>query len=131
VKDGQRIRLQGQGSNGGDLYLKISIRKDPRYERKDADIFTGFSVPYTVAALGGEASVETPQGRKVLSIPSGTQSGQRFRLTGIGMPLLKGAGRGNLYASAEISVPKMLSPRERELLSELASLRKDDVTVGG
>ena len=129
VKDGQRIRLQGQGSNGGDLYLKISIKPDSRYERKDADLYTGFAVPYTVAALGGEASVETPQGRKVLTIPAGTQTGQRFRLTGVGMPVIKGAGRGNLYAKAEIGVPKTLSPRERDLLSELAKLRQDDVTI--
>jgi chaperone protein DnaJ len=130
VKDGQRIRLQGQGSNGGDLYLKIAIRPDLRYERKDSDLYTGFPVPFTVAALGGEASVETPQGRKVLTIPPGTQTGQKFRLTGIGMPVVKGSGRGNLYASAEITVPKSLSPRERDLLSELARLRKDDVTIG-
>jgi molecular chaperone DnaJ len=91
----------------------------------------GFPVPYTVAALGGEASVETPEGRKVLNIPAGTQTGQKFRLTGLGMPLVKGSGRGNLYASAEITVPKALSPRERDLLSELAKLRRDEVTVGG
>ena len=131
VKDGQRIRLQGQGSNGGDLYLKIAVANDPRYERKESDIYTSFSVPYTVASLGGEASVETPEGRKRLNIPAGTQTSQKFRLTGLGMPVLKGTGRGNLYASAEISVPKQLSPREKELLSELAKLRQDEVTIGG
>ncbi len=130
VKTGQRIRLAGQGANGADLYLKVTVRPDSRYERDGDDITTSFTVPYTVAALGGEASVETPDGRKVLNIPPGTQSGQKFRLTGIGMQQLKGGTRGNLYARAEITVPKVLSPREKELLSEIARLRKDEVTVG-
>lgn len=131
VNEGQRIRLAGQGQNGGDLFLKVAVRPDARYERKGDDLHTDFPVPYTVAALGGEASVETFGGRKVLNIPAGTQSGQSFRLTGLGMPLLKtkGAQSGNLYARVKITVPKELSPRERELFTELAKLRQDKATV--
>jgi chaperone protein DnaJ len=133
VADGQRIRLAGQGPQGGDLFLKISVRTDPRFERQGDDLYTDFTVPYTVAALGGEAAVETFSGRKVLNVPAGSQSGRAFRLTGLGMPVLKSKGtqKGNLYARAKISVPKELSPRETELLTELAKLRQDAVTVGG
>lgn len=130
VADGQRIRLAGQGPGGGDLYLKVAVQPDSRFERKGDDLFTDFPVPYTTAALGGEAGVETFAGRKVLTVPPGTSSGQSFRLTGQGMPHLKNKGKsGNLYARAKITIPKDLSPRERELLLELARLRQDDASV--
>jgi chaperone protein DnaJ len=132
VTDGQRIRLAGQGPHGGDLYLKVQVRADTRFERQGDDLYTDFAIPYTVAALGGEATVETFSGRKVLSVPAGTQSGRSFRLTGQGMPILKtkGAQNGNLYARAKLTVPKDISPRERELLTELAKLRQDQVNIG-
>ena len=129
VTDGQRIRLAGQGGNGSDLYLKIKVRPHPQFERQGDELRTDFAVPYTVAALGGEAAVETLGGRKVLNIPAGTQSGQSFRLTGQGMPRLKGTGSGDLFARAKVTVPKDLSPRERDLLTELAKLRQDSVKV--
>jgi molecular chaperone DnaJ len=78
-----------------------------------------------VAALGGEAVVETLAGRKLLTIPPGTQSAQTFRMTGLGMPKLKEKGTtGNLYAKTKITVPTNPSARERELLKELEKLRK-------
>ena len=129
VTDGQRIRLAGQGGGGGDLYLKIKIKPSARFERTGDDLRTDFTVPYTVAALGGEASVETFDGPRVLNVPAGTQSGQSFRLKGQGMPILKGGGRGNLNATVKLTVPKDLSPRERDLLLELAKLRSDSVKV--
>ncbi len=129
VGDGQRIRLAGQGASGGDLFLKIKLRPNAKYERTGDDLKTDFPVPCTVAALGGEAVVETFAGRKTLNIPAGTQSGQSFRLGGQGMPKLKGGGQGDLYARVKITVPKDLSPRERELLLELAKLREDSVKV--
>jgi molecular chaperone DnaJ len=129
VADGQRIRLAGQGSGGGDLFLKIKIKPNAHYERTGDDLRTDFAVPYTVAALGGEASVETFGGRKTLNVPPGTQSGQSFRLAGQGMPKLKGGGAGDLYARVKMTVPKDLSPRERDLLIELAKLRSDAVKV--
>ncbi|HEY3329559.1 MAG TPA: J domain-containing protein [Capsulimonadaceae bacterium] len=131
IRQDQRIRLAGQGGGGSDIYLKVNIRHDPRFERNNDDLHTDFTVPFTVAALGGQATVETLEGRKVLSIPSGTQSGATFRLAGLGMPTLKGGVRGNLYAKAKLTVPKDLSAREKELLYEIAKLRKDEVKVGG
>ena len=129
VTDGQRIRLAGQGAAGGDLFLKIKLRANAKFERVGDDLKTDFTVQYTVAALGGEASVETFDGPRTLSIPAGTQSGQSFRLKGQGMPILKGGGRGSLQATVKIAVPKDLSPRERDLLVELAKLRSDEVRV--
>ncbi|MEO7716700.1 MAG: J domain-containing protein [Capsulimonas sp.] len=130
VPDGQRIRLSGQGGNGGDLYLKVIVRANAQYERQGIDLYTDFILPYTIAALGGEAPVETLSGRKVLNVPAGTQTGQTFRMGGLGMPDIKKKGTsGALFARAKISVPKDLSDRERELLTELAKLRKDSIKV--
>jgi len=129
VSDGQRIRLAGQGSGGGDLFLKVKVRAHPQFERTGDDLRTDFTVPFTVAALGGEATVETFGGRKTLNVPPGTQSGQSFRLGGQGMPKLKGGGAGDLYARVKMTVPKDLAPRERELMLELAKLRQDAVKV--
>ena len=129
VAEGQRIRLAGQGVGGGDLFLKVKVKAHPQYERTGDDLRADVVVPFTVAALGGEASVETLAGRKVLNVPPGTQSGQSFRLTGLGMPKLKGGGKGDLFARVKMTVPKDLSPRERDLLTELAKLRQDNVKV--
>jgi molecular chaperone DnaJ len=125
VADGQKIRLAGQGANGGDLYMRIKVRPNPKFERDGDDLKTEFAVPYTVAALGGEAVVDTLSGRKLLTIPPGTQGGQSFRLTGLGMPKLKEKGSsGNLYARSRITIPTNPTSRERELLQELEKLRK-------
>ena len=106
VMGDQRIRLTGQGAAGGDLFLKIKVKPNAKFERLGDDLKTDFAVPYTVAALGGEAAVETFDGSRTLTVPAGTQSGQLFRLKGQGMPILKGGGRGSLQAAAKITVRK-------------------------
>ena len=130
IRDGQRLRLAGQGPSGSDLYLNITIRPDARFERREDDILTDFEVPYITAALGGEARIETPEGSKPFDVPPGTQTGQAFRLAGKGMPRLKGGGKGNLIARAKITVPKTLSARERDLLEEIAALKQNPVPAG-
>ncbi|MDO8684243.1 MAG: DnaJ C-terminal domain-containing protein [Armatimonadota bacterium] len=129
VKDGSRIKLAGQGQAGpagqrGDLYLRVRMRPHPRFERKDSDLHSEVSVTYYVAALGGEVRVHTLTGTVTMKVPPGTQSGQVFRLPKQGMPRLHGDDRGDLYVKVKITVPKTISAREKELLSELASLHK-------
>jgi DnaJ-class molecular chaperone len=131
VADGQKIRLAGQGGPGpagsGDLYLVVHVAPHPTFERKGDDLYVDVAFPYTTAALGGEVKVPTIKGtRLTMRVPAGTQSGQTFRLGGQGMPRLKGGGHGDLYARAKLTVPKDLTSRERELLTELATLRKED-----
>jgi curved DNA-binding protein len=127
VKEGSRIKLAGQGQPGpngqnGDLYLIVKERSHPRFERKAADLYTDGAVPYYVAALGGEIPIQTLTGRVTMKVPPGTQSGQTFRLPGQGMSKLHQADRGDLYVRVKLSVPKSLSDRERQLLSELAEM---------
>jgi molecular chaperone DnaJ/curved DNA-binding protein len=131
VADGQKIRLSGQGGQGpggaGDLYLIVNVAPHPAYERKGDDLYVDVPVPYTAAALGGEAKVPTIKGtRLTMTVPPGTQSGQAFRLGGQGMPKLRGGGHGDLYARVKVTVPKTLTPREKELMTELAALRKEE-----
>jgi curved DNA-binding protein len=126
---GTRVRIAGQGEAGkrqaGDLYLVVDIAPDPRFERKGDDLYSEFTVDLYTAVLGGEGSVATPGGPVMLTIPPGSQPDQTFRLKGRGMPLLrKPEDRGDLYARLKVEIPRDLSQREKELLQELASLRR-------
>ena len=131
VATGSRIRAAGQGGAGegggpaGDVYLRVTVRPDPRFEREGDDLRVDVDVPLTTAVLGGEVVVPTPTGRVALTIPPETQSGRLFRLRGLGMPRLKGpkGARGDLLARARIVVPTDLGARERELFEELRRLR--------
>jgi DnaJ-class molecular chaperone len=134
VDTGTRIRMAGQGHSGsggaaaGDLILTVRIVSDVRFQRNGDDLSTIVDVPFYRAALGGEVEVPTPMGgRLALSIPAGSRGGQRFRLTGQGMPRLGGSGRGDLFAEIRLTVPDQLTDRERMLISELASLRGEPV----
>jgi len=128
VDTGSRIRLQGEGQPGrqggrkGDLFLVVRVRPHPTFERKGDDLHTEVPITFPEAALGAEVRVPTITGRGTIRIPAGTQSGQQFRLGGQGMPVLKGNKRGDEYVRVRVTVPKDLSPRQRELVQELAEL---------
>ncbi len=129
AKTGTRVRVSGQGGAGvaggqaGDLYLKVTVRPDPRFERKGDDLYTTVPVDLYTMILGGEVRVPTMTGHAVLTIPPGTQNGRTFRLRGKGMPRLRQPGQyGDLYAKTEVRLPTRLSDRERELFEELRRL---------
>lgn len=135
VKDGQRIRLAGQGAEGagghrGDLYLLVRIKSSPGYEREGDDLYMDVMVPFTIAALGGEVSVRLLGGEtRVLMVPPGIQSGQKIRIPGQGAPGGSGRKPGDLFARVKVTVPRDISPREHELMHELAKIRGDKVRV--
>jgi DnaJ-class molecular chaperone len=83
-------------------------------------------VAFHEAALGATIEVPTLDGRVKMKIPAGTQSGQTFRLSGRGVPHLKGGGKGDLFVKAKVAVPKKLEAREEELILELASLHDEN-----
>ncbi len=125
AKTGTRVRVSNSIplSNGqkGDLYLLIQVAEDPRFERKDDDLYADTPVDLYVAVLGGEATVSTLSGNVVLKIPAGTQPGQTFRLAGRGMPHIKNPQeKGDMFARIKVRIPKNLSPKQRELFKELA-----------
>ncbi len=124
ARTGTRVRVSGGGGSGtagtGDLYLRVNVLADPRFERKDDDLHVGVPVDLYTMLLGGEIEVPTLEGNVMLRIPAGTQNGRTFRLRGKGMPRLRQPDQhGDLYARAEVQLPTSLSPRQRELLEEM------------
>ena len=128
VKDGQKIRLAGQGEQGpggaGDLLITTKVRHHPVYERKNDDLHVDVPVDYATAALGGEVQIPTLTGRVTMKIPTGTSGGRVFRLPGQGMPKLKEGGRGNLYAKVRVTVPEAMSDEERAALEQVRAVRE-------
>jgi DnaJ-class molecular chaperone len=130
VGEGSRVRVTGEGEQGaggaksGDLYLRIHLTPDSRFERKGQDLYAKVRVPVTTAVLGGEAEVPNLGGKPIrLRIPAGTQNGQVFRLKGKGMPLVgKADESGDLYATVEAELPRQLTPEERAHYEALARL---------
>jgi curved DNA-binding protein len=128
VTTGSRVSVKGQGNPGqgggaaGDLYLVVTVRPHPRFERRGDDLYTQVRAPMTAMILGGEARVPTVAGKTLaLTIPAGTQDGRTFLLRGQGMPRLgKAPARGDLHADVHAQLPERLSARERELIEEFA-----------
>jgi len=127
VDTGARVRVGGEGQPGaagapsGNLYIVITVKPDPTFERKGDDLVTELSLPLTTAVLGGEAPVILPDGKRlILTVPPETQNGQTFRLAGKGMPRPKGDGAGNLLARVQVLLPQHLTPKERRLFEELS-----------
>jgi DnaJ-class molecular chaperone len=126
VHDGARIRLASQGAQGsagrGDLYLHVTILPDPKYTCEGTTLHTDVEVPLATAVLGGEVSVSTPDGRRLLlRIPESTQNGRSFRLRGQGMPHLNQPDkRGDLYAKVTVTLPTHLTSEQRQLFEAFA-----------
>lgn len=130
VRDGQRIRLAGQGGVGfgggpnGDLYLVVHIAPDPIFERRGDDLYEDHPVSVYVLVLGGETTVPTINGKIEMKAPAGSQNGRVLRVTGKGMPKLGGSGYGDLYVKLIAQVPTKLTDKERELFEQLAEMTK-------
>jgi curved DNA-binding protein len=124
VRTGSKVRVAGAGPNGLDLYLIVDVKDDKRFERRGDDLHTTATVSVFTAILGGEADVETLNGKVKLNIPAGTQPEQVFRLTGRGMPHLKNINeKGDLYVRLKVQIPKYLSAKQRDLLDEASRLK--------
>jgi DnaJ-class molecular chaperone len=133
IGDGQRIRLAGQGGAGnnggpnGDLYLVVKLHDDPTYRRRGDDLYVDLPVSIYDLVLGGEVSVPTLSGQVAMTIPAGTQNNRLLRLSGRGMPQVKGKGSGDQYVRLIGQLPQNLSDKEKKLFKELSSLRNGKV----
>ena len=133
VETGTRIRLAGEGEAGmqggpaGDLYIFIEVEEHPLFQRDGQHLYCRVPVSMTAAALGGDIEVPTIDGgRSRVKIPAGSQSGKQMRLRGKGMPMLRGAGLGDMYLELAVETPVNLSSRQRELLKEFEAASKSD-----
>ena len=133
TRDGQRIRLAGKGNAGlyggpsGDLYVTIRTGDHPVFHREGDDIHLTVPVSATEAALGAKIEVPTIDGRTLLKIPPGTQSGQKLRLREKGVPSATKEGtRGDEIVEVKVTVPMPRDERTKELLRELARLNPED-----
>jgi molecular chaperone DnaJ len=133
TRDGQRIRLAGKGNAGGrggsagDLYVIIRIEAHPVFRRDGDDIYISVPVSAMEASLGAKIEVPTIDGRALLKIPPGTQSGQKMRLREKGVPSATKEGvRGDEIVEINVTVPMPRDERTKELLRELAKLNPED-----
>ncbi|HEY3974460.1 MAG TPA: J domain-containing protein [Candidatus Sulfotelmatobacter sp.] len=133
TRDGQRIRLPCKGNAGvhggpaGDLYAIIRTEEHPLFRRDGDDIYLTVPVSSTEAALGAKIEVPTIDGRALLKIPPGTQSGQKLRLREKGVPSATKEGvRGDEIVEITVTVPMPRDERTKELLRELAKLNPED-----
>jgi molecular chaperone DnaJ len=126
VDSGQVIKIEGKGEAGrrggqpGDLYIRISVKKHPLFKRKGDDIMVSVPISFSQAVLGGSVDISTLEGKTIeLNIPSGTESGRIFKISGKGIPHFQGYGRGNLFVELAITTPKKLTKKQKELLENL------------
>lgn len=131
IDDGQILRVSGEGHMGtnggprGDLNVRISVRKDPLFERKGFDVWTEIPITYAQAVLGAEVTVPTIDGNVKYNIPEGTQPDTVFRLRGKGIQRLQREGRGDQMVKVILEVPKNLTKKQRELLAEFSDSLSD------
>lgn len=130
VDNGDRVRLSGEGEAGvhgggtGDLYVQISVKQHPIFERDDADLHCDVPISFTTAALGGTIEVPTLQGRVSLKIPAETQTDKVFRLRGKGIKSVRGYAPGDLLCKVSVETPVHLSKEQKELLTQLDASMK-------
>jgi molecular chaperone DnaJ len=133
VQTGSRVRVPGRGNAGtageppGDLYIITDVQPHPFFDRRGDDIYTTVPVTVTEATLGAKIEVPTIDGRSLLRVPPGTNSGQKLRLREKGVPSVRTPGhRGDQYVELQVMVPKPVDERVRELLKELEKIAPED-----
>ncbi|HSO29618.1 MAG TPA: J domain-containing protein [Candidatus Sulfomarinibacteraceae bacterium] len=122
VDAGSRVRLSGKGPDGRDLVVVIGISPHGVFTRRGADLDREVPVTLREALLGAEVPVRTLKGRVLLTLPAGTPPGKSFRLTGQGMPRLKGGAPGDLYVRIRVVLPAQLSEEAKEAATRFLDL---------
>ena len=137
IRSGQSLRMEREGAPGenggpnGDLLIEVDVDIGDRFERDGDDLSVTEAVSFPQAVFGDTIDVETVDGTVEMEVPPGTQSGERFRLQGKGMPRLRRRGRGDLYVTVAVVVPDSLNEEQREALEAYAEAGGEDIDVGG
>lgn len=126
VDTGTRLRVATEGEGGymggqpGDLYVEIRVKQHNVFERRGDDLFAEISVPYVQMMLGADIEVPTVTGKATLEIPKASQPGDNVKLSGEGLPSLRGSRRGDIYFHVSVEFPDKLGKEEEKLLREIA-----------
>ncbi|MBQ8507525.1 MAG: molecular chaperone DnaJ [Clostridia bacterium] len=124
INDGQVLTIRGQGGLGerggqpGDLLIVVSVKRHKLFQRDGDNLYIEFPMTFTQAALGAELDVPTLKKPVKYSFPEGTQPGQVFCIKGEGVPHLRGNGRGDLYVTAVVEIPRKLTEKQKDLLRQ-------------
>ena len=135
IREGQTLRMEGEGAPGepgarnGDLLIEIAVEDHPDFERDGDDLHYRHAISFPQATFGDTVEVPTMEGTVEMDVPSGTQSGERFRLEGKGMPRLRRRGHGDLYVTVQVVTPESLSPEQREALEAFAEAGGEEIEV--
>ena len=136
VDTGSRVKLRGMGGAGmgggtaGDIHIEITVRPHPLFKRKGNDIYLDLPVTFGETTLGAKVEVPTIDGIAAMTLPPGTQGGQRFKLSGKGFPSPKTGVRGNQYVIIKIVVPKDINDKAKEAIKEIESLYRESPRKG-
>jgi len=128
VDTGVQIRVPGEGHTGpfggprGDLVVITRVKEDSAFTRKGDNLYIDLTVTVVEAVLGVRAPILTLEGAAEVAVPPGTQSGQVLRLRGRGLPRLSGEGRGDLYVSVRVAIPRGIDAHTQELFREIGRL---------
>jgi curved DNA-binding protein len=126
IPSGKKLRVAGKGIEGksggpaGDLYLQVSIRTHPVFDREGDDITVEKEIGFSEAVLGTTIEVPTLEGTKKVKVSPGTQSHTKLRLRGLGIPHFQGTGKGDEYVKVIVRIPKRVTDKSRKLIEELS-----------
>ncbi|CAM4061226.1 DnaJ C-terminal domain-containing protein [Flavobacterium sinopsychrotolerans] len=130
IENGQQIKISGMGGEGsgggpkGDLYITFTVANHTKFKRDKNNLYATVDLDLYTALLGGEITADTFDGKVKLTVKPGTQNGTKVKLKGKGFPVYKKEGEfGDLYLTYQIQIPINLSEKEKELFTELATLR--------
>jgi molecular chaperone DnaJ len=132
VATGARVRVPAKGNSGtmgappGDLYLRVIVRPHEFFERRGNDLYTKIPVTVSEATLGAKIEVPTIDGRSLVRIPPGTNSGKTLRLKEKGVPSARNGARGDQYVEIQVVVPPPTDERVRNLMKELETVAPGD-----
>lgn len=122
--DGKKLRVRGQGENGGDLYVIVHVRPHAYFRRDGQNIIVDVPLTVAEAGLGSKIDVPTLEGTVTITVPAGTSSGQRLRIRGMGLP--GPSGKGDQFCEIKIVLPKQISAKSKQLLEEFAKLEPQE-----
>ncbi|WIV66902.1 molecular chaperone DnaJ [Natrialbaceae archaeon AArc-T1-2] len=135
IDDGQTLRMEGEGAPSpdggphGDLLIDVSIADHDEFDREGADLYYRLPISFPQAVFGDTVEVPTLDSAVEFEIPDGTQSGERFRLEGKGMPRLQRRSHGDLYVTVQVVTPESLNAEQREALEAFAEAGGEEIEV--